>query len=389
MRQELLGNQQKEYYKNHYKVYHGTADLYSYFFEKAMRLLKPKGLFGIIVANKWMRANYGEPLRRWLLDTTILEIIDFGDLPVFQTATAYPCIFINSNTAQKTPVAVTQVKTLDFENGLQHYVQQNTILVEQKSLSPDGWNLSPAEEQNLLKKIEKAGTPLGDYVKGKIFRGVLTGLNEAFVIDETTQQQLIKEHKSSAEIIKPFLAGRDIKRYQPLHSDKYLIFTKRGIDIDKYPAIKKYLENFKIQLMPKPKDYKGEDWKGRKKGSYKWYEIQDAVDYYPEFEKPKIIYPNILKQPEFTFDTNGWYTNQKCFIISIDDKYLLGILNSNLIHYLFEKFLPKLRGGFYEPSYIFFKHFPIKKISPKNEADKTLQQEIIKNVDCILIFFAT
>ena len=166
MRQELLGNQQKEYYKNHYKVYHGTADLYSYFFEKAMRLLKPKGLFGIIVANKWMRANYGEPLRRWLLDTTILEIIDFGDLPVFQTATAYPCIFINSNTAQKTPVAVTQVKTLDFENGLQHYVQQNTILVEQKSLSPDGWNLSPAEEQNLLKKIEKAGTPLGDYVKG-------------------------------------------------------------------------------------------------------------------------------------------------------------------------------------------------------------------------------
>lgn len=379
VRQELLGNQQKEYYKNHYKVYHGTADLYSYFFEKAMRLLKPKGLFGIIVANKWMRANYGEPLRRWLLDTTILEIIDFGDLPVFQTATAYPCIFINSNTAQKTPVAVTQVKTLDFENGLQHYVQQNTILVEQKSLSPDGWNLSPAEEQDLLKKIENAGTPLGDYVKGKIFRGVLTGLNEAFVIDETTQQQLIKEHKSSAEIIKPFLAGRDIKRYQPLHSDKYLIFTKRGIDIDKYPAIKKYLENFKTQLMPKPKDFKGEDWKGRKKGSYKWYEIQDAVDYYPEFEKPKIIIPDIAIQMQATYSRHNFYCANTAYIVPVDDIFLLGIINSKLVHYFYSKISTSIRGGYLRFIRQYLELIPIIVGTEKN-----LQQEIIKNVELLL-----
>jgi len=136
--------------------------------------------------------------------------------------------------------------------------------------------------------------------------------------------------------------------------------------------------------MPKPSDFTGDRWPGRKPGNYKWYEIQDAVDYFEEFEKPKIIYPNILSKPEFTYDKHGWYTNQKCFIISLEDKYLLGLLNSKLNYYLFEKFLPKLRGGFYEPSYVFFKFFPIKKPDLKNEIEKSLHDTIISNVDLML-----
>jgi adenine-specific DNA-methyltransferase len=108
------------------------------------------------------------------------------------------------------------------------------------------------------------------------------------------------------------------------------------------------------------------------------------VDYYTEFEKPKIIYPNILSKPEFTFDPEGWFTNQKCFIISIEDNYLLGILNSTLNFYLFEKYLPKLRGAFYEPSYIFFKHFPIKRPDNSIESEKSLHDSIIINVDLLL-----
>src|SRR5690606_9648048 len=109
------------------------------------------------------------------------------------------------------------------------------------SLEASGWSLASAEEQKLFRKLMGMGVPLGEYVDGKIYRGVLTGLNEAFVIDADTRKALIKADRKSAEVIKPFLAGRDIKRYQQPKSGKYLIFTRRGIDIDKYPAIKEHL----------------------------------------------------------------------------------------------------------------------------------------------------
>lgn len=382
VRQELLSDF-KPYFQKAYKVYHGMADLYSYFFERGIGLLNNRGLFGIIVANKWMRANYGEPLRKWLKDQPIKQIVDFGDLPVFQTATTYPCIFIAGKEETKQPIEVTNVKTLDFRS-LAQYVDENKTFSNQSALDDSGWNLGSETEQLLLKKLQQVGMPLSEYVKGKIFRGVLTGLNEAFVIDEETKDRLIKEDGKSAEIIKPFLAGRDVKRYKIPTSGRFLIFAKRGIEIEKYPAIEKYLFQFKEQLKPKPKDWNNGVWKGRKPGSYLWYEIQDAVDYFKEFEMPKIIYPNICKQPEFTYDTNSWYTNQKCFIISLDDKYLLGILNSQLINFLFEKYLPKLRGGYYEPSYVFFKDFPIKKVDVKEKSEKLLHDEIVKLVETML-----
>ncbi len=378
VRQELLGDQ-KDYFASKYLVYHGMADLYSYFIEKGIGLLKPDGLFGIIVANKWMRANYGEPLRKWLKKTAIEQIIDFGDLPVFESATTYPCILLCNKGAKISDIKITNAKTLDFAS-LEEYVKTNHVSLQQKSLDDAGWNLSSNQEQSLLKKIQDIGVPFENYVKGKIFRGVLTGLNEAFVINSETKERLISEDRKSSEIIKPFLAGRDIKRYETPLAGRYLIFAQRGIEINNYPAIKNYLSQFRKQLTPKPRDYTGTDWEGRKPGSYKWYEIQDAVDYYEEFEKPKIIYPNILSKPEFTYDAKGWYTNQKCFIISLDDKYLLGLLNSNLVFYLFHKFLPKLRGGYFEPSYVYMKHFPIHEYDPEND----LCEEIIHHVESLL-----
>ncbi|MEO8085294.1 MAG: N-6 DNA methylase [Bacteroidota bacterium] len=382
VRQELLGDT-KNYFESHYKVFHGMADLYSYFIEKGISLIHEKGILGIIVANKWMRTNYGEPLRKFLKNQTLHEIIDFGDLPVFEAATTYPCILIASKPTKSKTFFLTNVKNLDFDS-LQNYVTELRSVFKVEHLKDEGWSLASEGEQNLLQKINKAGIPFESYVEGKVYRGILTGFNEAFVIDEETKKSLIKQDKRSSEIIKPFLAGRDVKRYEQPTSNKYLIFAKRGIEIKNYPAIYKHLEAFKKQLMPKPKDFKGNNWEGRKMGAYKWYEIQDATDYYEEFETSKIIYPNILKRPEFTFDEKHWYTNQKCFIISKPDKYLLGILNSSLNHYLFEKYLPKLRGGFYEPSYVFFKKFPIKKINPENKSEKKMADSIVELVNQVL-----
>jgi len=326
-----------------------------------------------------MRASYGEPLRKWLKEQDIKQIIDFGDLPVFESATTYPCIFISSRSKILSPfIEVVNVKTLKFETELQDYVDEHTQTLSKELLDDGGWNLAGEAEHLLLKKLQSKGVPLGEYVKGKIYYGIKTGLNEAFVIDEETKKRLIKEDKKSAAIIKPFLAGRDIKRYQQPKSDKYLIFTRRGIDIDNYPAILTYLSQFKTQLQPKPKDYKGKTWKGRKPGSYKWFEMQDAVDYYEEFEKPKIIIPAIVKSASYTFDETGFYSNDKTSIISLNDKYLLGILNATACDYFIKSIAATKQNGYFEYKPMYVVQLPIP------TASNTQKKEIEKLVDHVL-----
>lgn len=376
VRQELLDSIQKNYFASKYKVYHGTADLYSYFFEKGISLLNEKGYFAIIVANKWMRANYGEPLRKWLKNQDIKEIIDFGDLSVFQGVTTYPCIFISGNGKVLSNVNITNVKTLEFES-LEKYISQNKVSIEQKSLDDSGWSLASDIEQQLFLKIKTAGITLAKYTKGNIFYGIKTGFNEAFIIDEHTKNKLVKEDKNSSKIIKPFLAGKNIKSYQPIISDKYIIFTRRGLDIEKYPAIKKHLEQFKKQLTPKPKEFKGEEWLGRKPGTYKWYEIQDSVDYYSEFEKVKIIFPDIALKMQATLDYNSNYSGNTAYIIPTEDKFLLGIINSKLITYFYSKISSSIRGGYLRFIKQYVETIPIK----NNIAYKS---SIIKNVDILL-----
>lgn len=383
VRQEHL-DIQKEYFQTRYKVYHGMADLYSYFIEKGINLLKGNGIFGIIVANKWLRANYGEPLRKWLKTQRIQEITDFGDLPVFEGATTYPCILICGKGTSVKNIQVTTIKALAVTK-LREYIEGNKFYIEHTSLENSGWTLSSKNEKKLLDKINKIGVPLDDYVNGGVYRGVLTGLNEAFVIDEATKLELIRKDNRSREVIKPFLLGREIKRYQNVSGEKYLIFFPKGFTNSKgnnpenpwkwlvmnFPAISAYLKPFEMAAK-----------KRFDKGDY-WWELR-ACDYYDKFETTKIIYPNILRKPEFTLDSDNNFSNQKCFIIPTNDKYLLGFLNSKLNHYLFEQYLPKLRGGFFEPSYVFFKKFPIKQIDEANSSEVRLRDEIIEYVNQII-----
>ena len=376
VRQELL-TPFKPYLKKSYKTYQGTADLFTYFIEISVdRLLNKDGIYSIIVANKWMRANYGNPLRKWMKEKRILEIIDFGDLPVFQDATAYPCILTISPKEPIETLWATEPKTLDFVD-LEWYVQNNRFKVASESLADKGWALVNEKVNTLLNKLKNNGVALKKYTNDKFYRGVLTGLNEAFVIDKATRDRLIAESPKSAEVIKPFLAGRDVKRYTIHFQERYLIFTRRGIEIDVYPAIKNHLESYRERLEPKPKGWT-DNWKGRKSGAYKWYEIQDSIDYYQEFEKPKIIYPNICKQPEFTWDEKNYYTNQKCFIISEASKFLLGILNSNVTFFYFKIVLPQLRGGFFEPGFTYMKDMPIPNSTP--EVEKMIERNVDSNL---------
>ena len=382
VRQEGLG-EFKDYFEHHYKVFHGMADLYAYFIERGVSLLKHDGLFSYIVANKWMRANYGKPLRKWLKDQYIKEIIDFGDLPVFEKATTYPCIIRIKKGKPSASFHATNMTTLDFES-LQVYVQEQQHPVQYDSLDDTGWSLSDERTQALLKKLKTQGIPLGEYVKGKIYYGIKTGLNEAFVIDSETRIHLIAEDPKSRELIKPFLFGRDIKRYTPSLSDRFLIFTRHGVDIKQYPAIESHLMEYKEQLMPRPKDWKGGEWKGRKPGAYKWYEIQDTIDYYAEFEKPKIMYAEIATQGQFTIDLNNQYSDTTSYILGSDSLFLLGILNSKLFTFLFSKTSSEIRGGFFRWKRQYMYPLTIPQTDISNPADKARHDKMVSLVDQML-----
>jgi adenine-specific DNA-methyltransferase len=383
VRQELFTNI-KSYLQKKYKIYHGVADLYVYFFERYIQLLKPDGEFGIIVANKWLRANYGEPMRRWLKDFDVQEIVDFGDLPVFQGATTYPCVVRVRKTKGTETFRATEIKSLDFtDKSLSEMINENGFAVNVNHLDDKGWSLTDESVQHLLNKLRSKGVPLGEYVNGKIYRGVLTGLNEAFVIDAETKARLIAEDARSAELIKPFLFGRDIKRYEnPIHK-KYLIFSKRGIKIDNYPAIKNHLKKYEERLTPRPKDWNG-DWNGRKPGSYKWYEIQDAVDYYEEFEKPKITYAEIATRGQFFIDEKNVYVDTTVYIMGNSEIYLLGLLNSKLFTFMFSNISSEIRGGFLRWKAIYMKQLPIRTIDFNNPQEKAAHDRIVELVEKIL-----
>jgi hypothetical protein len=383
VRQESI-KEQKAYFKEHYRVYQGTADLYVYFVERGVNLLAAGGEFAYILPNKWMRANYGKPLRAWLKEQRIEEIVDFGDLPVFESATTYPCILRIGAGSPRERFDAVQVATLDYPD-LTDYVKAHAYPVNQTYLDDEGWSLADEKTQALLEKIRAAGVPLGTYVDGKIYYGIKTGLNEAFVIDEATRERLIAEDPRSAEVIKPFLAGRDVKRYQPLELSKYLIFTRRGINIDSYPAIGRYLKQYKEKLIPRPRDWPSDKpWLGRKAGSYQWYEVQDSIDYYLEFEKPKIIVPAIVQRGSYTYDERAFYSNDKTSIIPCTDIYLLGILNSKVADFIVHLISSTKQGGYYEYKPMYVSQIPIRTIDPSDPSDVARHDRMVALVEKML-----
>lgn len=339
----------KPYLADNYSTYAGTADLFVYFVELGLSRLKKNGEFIFIIPNKWMRAGYGKALRAFVKEQHIHAILDFGDLPVFEEATTYPCILSMARSEANSTFTATHVDTLDLPDGLTSYVEQNRIQVLMDELQESGWTLTDSKVQMLLKKIREQGVPLGEYVDGSIYYGIKTGYNEAFVIDSETRDKLIAEDPNSAEIIKPFLAGRDIKRYQQPVATKYLILIKNGdtrkwfgklteseawkmLD-DKYPAITVHLEPFRQKAKAR-----------YDQGEY-WWELR-ACDYYEEFEKEKIMYQVFQVAPCFIPDQLATYCNNSIWILPKYDLQLLAILNSHLGWFLISHYCTAIQNGY-------------------------------------------
>ncbi|PKN71473.1 MAG: restriction endonuclease [Deltaproteobacteria bacterium HGW-Deltaproteobacteria-12] len=372
VRQEAIKAFKPDLAKAFPKFYCGTADLYTYFYQRGIDLLRSGAHLCYIAPNKFMRASYGKNTRRLLAkEVTPRQVIDFGDLPIFD-ATTYPSIIlVQKNRLPSTAMGEGRgggdVLTATFTDIAQIENTEKTIKEIGFHLSPDdlkeeGWTLERPEILALMDKLRKAGMPLGEYVQGRFYRGILTGLNEAFVIDEATRAQLIAEDPQSAELIKPWLRGRDIKKWKAEWAGLYLLYIPWHFDIKKYPAVLKHLRQFKNKL---------ENRNESERDRYEWYALQRyAADYYKEFSKPKITWGNLATEPKFAFDTSNSYIGAPANIIPTSNLCLLAILNSPISKWWISLQAATRSGGFLEYKPMYVGEIPIPEVA--DEEKKTI-----------------
>jgi len=405
---EIIGEAVKRLinYKNeNYTIFKTTADIYTLFIERGVQILKQNGRLNYITSNKWLRANYGEKLRSFLLKNTSIEkIIDFDGLKVFDEATVDTGIieikkFKNGN--QQVEV-VRFDKTFDLQkDNVAEYFKNNKIQL--KNLTNNSWNLKSEKENAIKTKIEQKGKALENW-NINIYRGITTGLNEAFVIDEKIKNELIKADKKNEQFIKPLLRGRDIKKYSVKSDKLWLIVIPKGYTIKsvlknknqssennnitvqepRYGYISKtvawnYMKENHNSIANYLKKFEQKAEKRDDKGDF-WWELR-ACTYYSEFEKEKIIFTKASQTIAFAYDTNGHYLQNTSYILTGEKlKYLIGLLNSKLINFAFINFYQS--GGIEgEITVQAINKIPIPEITEDNQETvakiKTLVNEII------------
>ena len=358
--------------KKEYECFTGKSDLYVYFFEKGYRLLKSGGTLTYISSNKYFRSGYGEKLRKYLGEqATVQHLIDFGDASVFE-AIAYPSIIQVSKA--KPENHQTLVLNWDKEQPINEFVsvfKTQSFHIAQKELTPDGWRLESPEVLRLLDKLRNAGTPLGEYVNGRFYYGIKTGFNEAFVVDRATRDSLIAEHPSSAEVLKPFLRGRDVKRWSVNFAEKYLIkiessenkqhpwSNKSDKEAEKifaktYPAIHALFQLFREKLI-----------KRCDQGKYFW-ELR-SCSYWDEFETPKIILGRFMDAATFAFDKNDFLHNDALYTVSRINEYVAAILNSSIGWWFLCHICTDLQNGYLQAYRENLFQIPIFKASKKDQ----------------------
>jgi len=346
--QKFKGHPLQTAYKDQlYSTYDANGDIYCLFYEKGINLLRNNGVLAFITSNKWMRAGYGEKLRKYVSTYNPLVLVDLGP-GVFDAATVDTNILLVSKEKnQKQLIAATLTGNKGDKFALGAYMHNHGIKLS--NIGKDSWFVGNEAELNLKTKIERIGKPLSEW-DISIYRGVLTGLNEAFIIDTETRNRLVAEDPKSNEIIKPILRGRDIQRYTHEWAGLWLIafFPALHLNIDNYPTIKLYLlSNFSIkQLDQSGKKYPDLNYNARKLSGNKWFETQDNIAYYPEFEKEKLVWKRIGSILRFSYDLSGIYCQDStCIMTGKNLKYLCAYMNSSLGNQLLFDKAPKTGTG--------------------------------------------
>lgn len=338
----------KPYLEKRYEVVSDRADLYCYFFERGLRLLKPGGRLGFISSNTFFKTGSGKPLRDYLLREATLEgVVDFGDLQIFEGVTTYPAILtIKRGAAPKGhDLRFWKVDVLP-ENNFQATWEKAAGPYPQAALGAGSWELENTALRALRDKIRTGRKTLED-VYGSPCRGVVTGLNAAFVIDNLIKERLCAQDPRSAELLKPFLEGKDLKRWRAEPRGLWLIYIpKNRIKIDDYPAIRDWLLPFKNKLEARAT-------------KQEWFELQQAQEAYTKhFEGAKIAYPEFCNKRQFLIDKTN-YLNNKCYFVPTSDEWLHPFLNSKVSWFFIAGNSVPVRGGFYQMHSQFVEQVPI------------------------------
>ena len=361
-----------------YETYARTGDIYCLFYEQGMNVLKENGCLCYITSNKWMRAGYGENLRNYFATkTNPTLLVDFAGVKIFDAATVEANILLTNKEANKYSTLACIFSDTNGLSKLSDFIQQQGV--ECEFSSSDSWVILSPIEQSIKRKIEAIGTPLKDW-DINIYRGVLTGYNEAFIISTEKRNEILancqseEERQRTAELIRPILRGRDIKRYGYNWAGLWIIatFPSRHYNIEDFPAVKSYFLSVGIERLEQTGEVhtvNGEKIKARKKTCNKWFETQDSISYWEDFYKPKIVWGNLNLSAAYSIAADGIFVNAPCPMIVPASKYLLAILNSKVADYYIRQLGVTRNGGYFEYKPMFVENLPV----PNNIDCKTIE----------------
>ena len=393
VRQESL-KETKAYFQKTYEAFSGTGDLYTYFMERGVKLLKPGGHYSIIVSSSFLRATYAEALRETLRKhTAVHRIVDFGGLAVFADAKdTYVCIPLLIRGEQPRQIEMSKVQSLATDT-VWPEMTKTDFHISPDQLSRDGWMLRSEDETSLLRKITNNSVPLGQYTGGKMFYGIKTGFNDAFILTTEQRNLLCKRCSVCEPLIHPFRSGEDIREYFIESPDCWLIVLPAGWTRSSmgasapeskawswlernFPPIAEHLQPFIKQLQDR-----------QDQGDF-WWELRPC-DYYDVFSMPKIVFPDICKFPRFCYDDTGIYLTNTAYALGTGDKYLLGILNSKVFWFAISNIsIPfGVRAGEfrYRLIYQYMEKVPIRAAKMEAPADRARHDKLVALVDKMLL----
>ncbi len=367
-----------------YKTFEKRGDLYVLFVEKGFDILKMDGIISFIMPNKWLQAGYGKPLRSFFLEYKMNQLIDFGDLQIFEGATTYPCIFISEKKNPEKNISIAVLKS-EMKNDFNYNISENNNSFDTSSFSDGTWIISSNDDSQLLERLNLKFKNLAEFINGESNYGIKFGLTEAFLIDDEKKNELIKTNPNSVELIGLILRGRDLGRYKtPIHEDLDSIilayFGSYKILETRYPALFNHISQFEEKLKKRGQcnGSKATDSKPFN-GQHHWLELDNnpSLEYLELYKKPKIMYQKFQVKPCFIFDDAKLYCNDSMWIIPTDNKGLLAILNSKMGWWLISKYCTQIQNG-YQLIWKYFSQIPIANTTDKLAEKANLMIELNK-----------
>lgn len=389
VRQERLSDI-KPYLEKHYQTYHGVADLYTYFFELGLKILRKGGHLGYISSSTFFKTGSGEALRKHLsIEANLKQIVDFGDLQIFEGVTTYPAILVMSKptrsrkTAPENKLAFWNVAANKLDDLKTEMQSPKWGEMGQHKLALDGWRLEDERLQALRQKIVRNKPTLKE-VYGSPLYGLKTGLNAAFVIDKATRDQIVNANPLSTDCLKPLLEGKNLKKWYAASDNKYLIVFPKGWTRQQMKRVASdeitteqawaWLQGKHPQICEWLKPFEDKGSKRGNKGDF-WWELL-ACSYYHAFNEVKIGYADISSTPSFFVDRDCSYYTNTVYFIAQGDAFLAGMLNSPVFWFLLVGKSNSIRGGFYRLFTQYMSNIPIPKATEtQKQTIATLAEE--------------